>query len=122
MTKDISLVTCEVHFDQGQVLDLLQPVRSKSELQEVPFLLASGRETNCSPAILQGIETVAESLGATAHINVLKLVSSMGEENAYEDIRRIVRKRILLDSLNQSISFLAKANPNDWEGEGPRAA
>ncbi|WP_194725031.1 hypothetical protein [Noviherbaspirillum malthae] len=122
LAKDFSLVTCGVHFDQGRMFDLLQLVRSNPKSYQVPFLLALGREVKYSPAILQGIETAAGSLGATAFINMLELVSSMGKENAYEDIRRTVRRLLLLNSLNQSISFQAKAGQYDSDAEEPRAA
>jgi hypothetical protein len=122
LAKDISLVTCGVHFDQGRMFDLLKLVRSKPKLHDVPFLLALGREVKYSQAILQGIETAAQSLGATAFINMLELVSSMGKEDAYEDIRRTVRRLLLLNSLNQSISSQPKAGQNDSHGEEPRAA
>lgn len=122
LAKDISLVTCGVHFDQGRMFDLLQLVRSHPKLHEVPFLLALGREVKYSPAMLQGIETAAESLGATAFINMLELVLSMGKENAYEDIRRTVRRLLHLNSLNQSISSQAKASQYDSDTDEPRAA
>jgi hypothetical protein len=123
LAKDISLVTCGVHFDQGRMFDLLRLVRSRPHLHDVPFLLALGREVRYSPAILQGIETAAESLGATAFINMLELVSSMGKEEAYEDMRRTVRRLLHLNSLNQSISSSqAKANQYDSDAEEPRAA
>ncbi|WP_194726235.1 hypothetical protein [Noviherbaspirillum malthae] len=122
LAQDISLVTCGVHFDQGRMFDLLQLVRCDPKLHEVPFLLALGREVKYSPAILQGIETAAESLGATAFINMLELVSSMGKETAYEDIRRTVRRLLHLNSLNQSISSRAKASQYDSDAEETRAA
>lgn len=122
LAKDISLVTCGVHFDQGRMFELLQLVRSKPKLREVPFLLALGREVKYSPAILQGIESAAESLGATAFINMLELVSSIGKEGAYEDIRRTVRRLVLLNSLNQPIGSQPKGSQHDSEGEEARAA
>lgn len=122
MGKDIDLVTCGVHFDRGRMFDLLKLVRSTPKLQDVPFLLALGREVKYSPAILQGIETAAESLGATAFINMLELVSSMGKEDAYEDIRRTVRRLLHLNSLNQSIGSQAKASQKDSDAKEPRAA
>lgn len=122
MVDDISLAICGVHFDQGRMFDLLQLVRSIPELHDVPFLLALGREVKYSQAILQGIEAAAESLGATAFINILELVSCLGKEDAYEDIRRTVRRLLLLNSLNQSISSQARTSQNDSDGEEPRAA
>lgn len=120
--KDIDLVTCGVHFDRGRMFDLLKRVRSTPKLKDVPFLLALGREVKYSPAILQGIETAAESLGATAFINMLELVSEMGKEDAYEDIRRTVRRLLHLNSLNRTISSQAKASQNESDAEEPRAA
>jgi hypothetical protein len=53
---------------------------------------------------------------------MLELVSSMGKETAYEDIRRTVRRLLHLNSLNQSISSQAKASQYDSDAEEPRAA
>jgi hypothetical protein len=46
LEKDINLVTCGVHFDQGRMFDLLQSVRMNPKLHEVPFLLAWDVKSN----------------------------------------------------------------------------
>lgn len=120
--KDIHLVACGVHFDQGRMFDLLQRVRNTPHLREIPFLLALGRGTKYSAAILQGIDSAARLLGATAFINMLELVDGLGKEEAYEDIRRTVRRLLHLSTLNQSINLQAKVDQNAADDDVPRAA
>jgi hypothetical protein len=96
LAKDISLVTCGVHFDQGRMFDVLRLFRSRLNLHDVPFLLALGREVKYSPAILQAIETAAESLGATAlSLNTTSFAAMPGPFLIRFNVRKLRRCRLL---------------------------
>jgi hypothetical protein len=117
LNEDIGLIACGIHFDEGKMFDLLHLVRSTPKVHDVPFLLVLGRGLGYSSSILRGINTAATSLGATAFINMLELVSSMGREEAYEDIRKTVRRVLLMSSLKRSINAHPTPGQSATDGE-----
>lgn len=92
LNDEIGLVACGVHFDSGAMFDLLKYAKSNPATASIPFFLLIGEKERYSKAILHGIQSAAELLGATAFTDITRLADRFGEDQAYERLRQSVRK------------------------------
>jgi hypothetical protein len=90
--ENIGLITCGVRFDEGRMLDLLRYVKENPETQSIPFLCVIGAGKSFSPAVLKGIKQAVLILGANGIIDLSELRRKLGDEQAYETLRQVIRK------------------------------
>ncbi|HYD96537.1 MAG TPA: hypothetical protein VEC01_14505 [Noviherbaspirillum sp.] len=86
LEKNIGLVACGVHFDNGKVFDLLRLVRSRPATRRLPFFILLGAGSRYSPAIVQGIRSAAELLGVTAFTDLTRMAEKFGREQMREKL------------------------------------
>ena len=91
---DIGLIACGVRFDSGRMFELLHAVKANPDTRSVPFYLILGVGKGYSQAILQGIKSAAEALGATGLTDLSRLENALGKEQAYQRLRDVIRQHL----------------------------
>jgi hypothetical protein len=92
LDKDIGLIACGVRFDEGRMLDLLRYIKESPKTQSIPFFCIIGAGKSFSPAVLHGIKQAVLILGANGIIDLSELRKKLGDEQAYETLRGVIRK------------------------------
>jgi hypothetical protein len=91
---EIGLVACGVHFDEGTMFELLKAVKANAQMQDVPFYLLVGDQSNLTDSMLSGIRSAAKLLGSAGFIELSKLKQEVGEVDAYERLRSAVKEAL----------------------------
>lgn len=92
--RDIGMIACGVHFDNGAMFDLLRAAKARPDTFNVPFYLLLGEGSGHSDAMLRGIRTAAKLLGANGFTDLSRLRSDVGEQEAYNRLRDGVRNAL----------------------------
>ncbi|RZI42337.1 hypothetical protein EGT07_14085 [Herbaspirillum sp. HC18] len=90
----VSMVVCGVHFDDGNVFDLLRYARSHPRIADVPFIIVLGADSRYSPAIVQSIRSASRLLGVTAFADLNRLAEKVGRERVRDVLRQGIRDTI----------------------------
>jgi hypothetical protein len=77
------------------MLDLLRYVKENPRTQSIPFFCIIGAGKSFSPAVLHGIKQAVLILGANGIIDLSELRKKLGDEQAYETLRGVIRKVLL---------------------------
>lgn len=92
--KQVGLIACGVHFDNGTMFDLLHAAKADPKTRAIPFFLLTGEAASFSKPIMTGIRTAAKLLGAAGFTDLAKLKADVGEQQAYERLRQVVREAL----------------------------
>jgi hypothetical protein len=84
----IALVLCGVHFDESRMYELLQHARRL--FAHIPFVCVRVLDAEIPRVSREALRIAAESLGATAFIDLPTLVSQIGNEAAERELRNVV--------------------------------
>lgn len=89
----MATVVCGAHSAQDAVFELLQFVRSSAAANQLPLfvLLHTKGRSPYSPAIIDGFRAVAKALGATQFVDLITLVEKVGQDEAFEVLRKGIR-------------------------------
>lgn len=92
LNEEFDLITCGVHFGDGQLYDFLRIAKSHGNTRNVPFVIVDTGNTALSPFIQQSVEIAARALGAAAVLPLTKWREELGDEAALEKYRNNIRK------------------------------
>jgi hypothetical protein len=92
LSENIGLIACGVRFDEGRMLDFLRYVKENPKTQSIPFFCIIGAGKSFSPAVLEGIKQAVLILGANRIVDLSELRKKVGDEQAYETLREVIRK------------------------------
>lgn len=84
------LVLCGLHFDEGKMFDLLRYAKADPKTKSIPFLCVKSTEGVLSPTIFEGIEIASKALGADGFVELYDWKTKLGDEAAYDKLRRLV--------------------------------
>ena len=82
------LVTCNIHFAEGALFDLLRSAKAHPLTAKVPFIVIDATQDSTLPAIAQSIEIASTALGADEVVHVTLLRARLGDEAAFEAVRQ----------------------------------
>jgi hypothetical protein len=91
---DIGLISCGVRFDNGQMFEFLRAAKANPHTRDVPFYLILGDRQGYPQAILDGIKSAAELLGAAGFTDLSRLEKKLGKDKAYERLREVIRRHL----------------------------
>lgn len=97
LNEQVGLIACGVHFDGGAMFDFLRHAKANPKTQSIPFFLLIGGAERYSKCILDGIRIAAKILGAEGFTDLSRLKIDMGEEDAYERLRQVIRNSLRQD-------------------------
>lgn len=94
LDENTGVIACGVHFDSGRMFDLLRFAKANPKTQSIPFFILLGDEKGYSQSILDGIRSAAKLLGATEFTNLPMFKAQLGEQQAFERLRQVIRQWI----------------------------
>jgi hypothetical protein len=94
LDDSVRLVTCGVHFDNGNVFDLLRFVRENPRTANLPFFILLGAGSRYSPAIVHGIRAAAKLLKVTAFTDLTRFSDKLGTDASIDVLRQGIRDAI----------------------------
>lgn len=83
LTQPYDAIVCGLHFDDGNMFELLQFVKSDPKTRPIPFFCIKGTGSPLSPSIFKSIVIAVEKTGAESFVDVSDLAKTLGKENAY---------------------------------------
>jgi len=83
-----------LHFDDGNMFELLQLVRTTPAMQTVPFFCIKGVGSSLSPSIYKSIVIATEKMGADGFVDISDLSAKLGDEQAYTLVREALHQRL----------------------------
>ena len=86
----ISLVLCDVEFDDSRMFDLLRYVRAEPSTRGIPFLCVRTRQGELAPAVVEGLDIASRALGGAGFVDLVRLRRDLGEDAAASELRRLV--------------------------------
>ncbi|HYF21023.1 MAG TPA: hypothetical protein VEA40_24365 [Ramlibacter sp.] len=89
LREDTPLVVCDCHFDDGRMYDLLRYLKSRPQLQSVPFLAVRAREGELDDAMYESIKIAVDALGGDGFVDLFRWRVRYGEAEA---ARRLARR------------------------------
>ena len=98
LNSQISAIICAMSFDQDRVYDLLRFAKADPETRHIPFLCIKTTDGNISPPLMLGVEIALKALGGDALIDLYDLRGHVGDDTAFEHLRRVIRRT--LDTAN----------------------
>lgn len=101
LKDNIGLIACGVHFDHGNMFELLRTAKTNQATQSVPFFLVLKENTSHSPAVIHGIRSAAELLGVDIFIDLSALSPDADIQIRYERVRQMARKALSTSPLSE---------------------
>jgi hypothetical protein len=95
LDASVGLIACGVHFDSGRMFDFLRHVKESAAFRNVPFYILLGVGRYSQP-IMHGIRSAAKLMGAAGFTDLSGLREKVGGEQAYEQLRSVVRQVLSL--------------------------
>lgn len=90
LDNGVNGVICNVHFDDGALLDLLRIVPAHKTTRDIPFIVIDASSTMTSPAITQSIKSASTAPGANDVVQISQWIAEMGVGAAVLRTRAIV--------------------------------
>jgi hypothetical protein len=92
LAAPVDAVICGLHFDDGNMFELLRQLRFQSDTRRLPFFCVKGAGNALSPAILKSILIATEKMGADGFADLPNLQRQYGDELAFEILRDAVHR------------------------------
>ena len=92
LQKPFDLISCSVHFNDGQFYDFLRMVKVHPLARDIPFLVHFTGMESKRHYILQSVEIASKALGAAEIIPIYQWREELGNEGAFRKYREIVHK------------------------------
>ncbi|WP_194714809.1 hypothetical protein [Noviherbaspirillum soli] len=102
LTRDVDMIACGVHFDDGRMFDLLKYVKAEEALRAIPFWGVLRDEGMLSSAITRGIRTAMKTLGANGLFNLSQMQTDEQPENPYRKLRATLAQSLAEGEARQS--------------------
>jgi hypothetical protein len=99
LKDNIGLIACGVHFDHGNMFELLRAAKANQATRSVPFFLVLKENTTHSPAVIHGIRSAGELLGVDLFIDLSALDPDADIQVRYEKVRQIAREALAISAL-----------------------
>jgi hypothetical protein len=87
LAESLDAIVCGLHFDDGNMFELLQLVRSSPATKTAPFFCIKGVGGELSPSIFKSIVIATEKMGADGFVDISDLAARLGERQAYDVVR-----------------------------------
>jgi hypothetical protein len=101
LKEHIGLIACGVHFDHGNMFELLRAAKANQATRSVPFFLVLKENTSHSPAVVHGIRSAGELLGVDVFIDLSALSPDADIQVRYERVRQMAREALSISALSQ---------------------
>lgn len=101
LKSNIGLIACGVHFDHGNMFELLRAAKFNPTTRSVPFFLVLKENTSHSPAVIDGIRSAGELLGVDVFIDLSALGPDLDIQIRYERVRKMAREALSLSASSQ---------------------
>ena len=89
---DIVLIVCGVHFDESRMFELLDYARRG--FPQVPFVCVRVLDAEIPRISRHALDIAAQSMGATAYLDLPQLQAEVGREAAERRLREVVLEQL----------------------------
>ena len=93
LAREVHMIACGVHFDDGRMFDLLKYVKADEALRAIPFWGVLRDEGMLSSAITRGIRTAMKTLGANGLFNLSQMRADEQPERLYKELRTALDRK-----------------------------
>jgi hypothetical protein len=90
LDESINLITCDTHFDDCRMFDLLRLSKADPVTRKIPFLCLRVVEGELDQTLYQSVDIASTALGAARFVDLFHLKRQCGEEDAHTKLRNLV--------------------------------
>jgi hypothetical protein len=101
LAREVHMIACGVHFDDGRMFDLLKYVKADAALRAIPFWGVLRDEGMLSSAITRGIRTAMKTLGANGLFNLSQMRADEQPERLYKELRTALAQSLAANGASQ---------------------
>jgi hypothetical protein len=91
---EFSLILINVHFEDGRMFDLLRYAKAGPDTRTIPFLCIQTAREQLPASSLHGVQIALDMLGAEPLVQLSDWQAKLGDDAAFERLRRLVADHI----------------------------